>query len=244
MMFGNQFFVSSVDLGAFSDAAEYAPIEIYSFRIEEEETKPPSEPDVQASKEATEKVEDTKTTKQKVALEKKKTENIILDKPSKEITSPDPKKTKNKQASISSVLKRKKVARAKSKRTAKNRSRCPKRSNRRVQSISGQEFSLQKDLVDTYLNSISNAQKLAKAYWYKGKKGKGILLQQIPCKSPLRNIGLKPKDIIMAVNGKTLTNNAELLSSYIQLKSKKNIDILLKRGTRQFTLTYQIVKRL
>jgi len=225
------------DFGPESNATEYADIEIYSVIIEEPEQL--EEKKAEASKP----VKKAKKKKPKKKRKAKKTKKS----PSKTLT------TKNKIAKTGKVLnttiekqakveEQKEVQKKPRKKRKASRSRCKTRPQRSVKSVGKRKYAIKKKSFDFYVNSIPNAKKLAKAYWYEGKYGKGIMLKSIPCKSPLRNLGVKPKDIIIAVNGKKINNNADLLHAYVQLKTNKNIDILLKRNASRFTLRYEIMK--
>ena len=129
------------------------------------------------------------------------------------------------------------------KRTQK-KSQCSLRPSHLISSRSETEYSVHQDLIRLYTSKLSRMETLAHAYWYKGKKEKGILLAKIPCKSPLRNLGLLPKDIILSVNGKSIHNNWSAFGGYMELKSQKNFNIVLKRGSRQLSMKYHIVKKI
>ena len=123
-------------------------------------------------------------------------------------------------------------------------SQCKLHPSRRISSVSDTEYSVHQDLVSLYTSQLSKLSTLAQAYWYKGKHEQGILLQKIPCTSPLRNLGLQPKDIILSVNGKSIHNSWSAVEGYVSLKSQKNLDIVLKRGSRQLSMKYHIVKKI
>lgn len=229
-----------VDFGPQSTAIEESPIEIYSIHIDVEE-------DFQKEEDEST-LEITKKDIEKEAASKEKSvanppkQNTIEGKEAAEKSKPA--NTTQKQKKVSSLTFRSFKKEKMKRRNKRASSRCTPNSNRRIQARSTNEYILQKKLVHTYLGNMKQLQKLAKAYWYKGKRGEGVLLQSIPCKSPLRNMGLRPKDIIISINGKKMSNNLDLIGSYMQLKSKKKIDIVVKRQAQPITLQYEIVKKL
>ena len=243
-MSGNS--TQSIDFGPQSTATQEASIETYSIHIDiEEEGSMEEEPakEAESMKEIVPKqIKSPKNSSIPKALKKEEKKIQPLEPKDNAVEKLQlQKKQITAKSRLFSKAKKEKTVR---KRTRRGSARCTPNPNRRIQERSSNQYTLQKKLVHGYLGSIKNMQKLAKAYWYKGKRGEGVLLQSIPCKSPLRNMGLRPKDIIVSINGKKVTNNLDLMGSYIQLKSKKKIDIVLKRQSRPLTLQYEIVKKL
>ena len=232
--------------GPQSTATQEAPVEIYSVYIEPEEEKSVEQP---------QKEEQTITKKPVVKVQKEKKTTSKPTSVSKETPKRDVKTSKNlsipkkplsitkKPLSITkkSIKERKLAQRKKYKRAS---ARCTPSPNRRIQQISNHQFVVKRKALNRYLGNLDNIKGLAKAYWYKGKRVEGILLKSIPCKSPLRNMGILPNDIIVSINGKKVENNLALIGHYFNLRSKKNVDIILKRQNRPITLQYEIVKKL
>ena len=248
MLWTNSLPTQIIDHGPQSTATQEAPIEIYSIHIEPEET---------SSEEPTQK-EDVPLTKKEEKTEKKQAQKSVKETPNKPVvptskakrekTSPPKKPAKQKlplSPKTSKVIKPSKDKLKRTKRSSRRRAaRCSSVPNRRIQQISKNQFMLQKKVVHRYLGNLDNIKSLAKAYWYSGKRGEGILLRSIPCKSPLRNMGILPNDMIVSINGKKVENNLALVGHYFSLRSQKNVDIILKRQNRSLTLQYEIVKKL
>jgi len=235
------FFQPSIDLGPDSDATEYSEIEIYSFIIDPEEFEEKETPSEEEEVQPAPKKKITTQKQKKIATKKKSKKTPIL---TTKITKAAQKSFEKVQKVEEKSSSKKKIEKKTPKRKKRSRSSCKPRPQRSIQSIGKREYAIKKNRFEYYTNSVPNAKKLAKAYWYEGKYGKGIMLTSIPCRSPLRNLGIKPRDIILAVNGKKINNNADLLYAYGQLKTNKKIDILLKRKASRFTLRYEIVKSL
>lgn len=234
--------VDIIDHGPQSTAVQEAPIEIYSVHIHPEDTKPieeypkTEEPQIKEQTIVKNPLPVRKKTKMEKSASIEKTSVVPHQTPKiKSEISPKVPFTKPSKQFTKQARKKKRK-----KRTAK----CSPRPNRRIQQMSTNQFALQKKVVHRYLGNIDNIKGLAKAYWYSGKKGEGILLRSIPCKSPLRNMGIRPNDIIISINGKKVKNNLALVGHYFEIRSKKNVDIILKRQNRPLTLQYEIVKKL
>ena len=132
--------------------------------------------------------------------------------------------------------------------TKQNGQRCTRRTcktyeNSNIQQIGSKTFKIDKRSFHTYLNDLGKARRLAAVYWFKNKDDKiiGILVKGIPCKSPLRQMGIKPGDIVLSVNK---TKTTDIVGSYLNLKLAKKIDIVIKRKNRTLQLQYRLVKDL
>ena len=109
--------------------------------------------------------------------------------------------------------------------------------------ISTTEFQLSKKLVRKYRNDWKAAQKLARLSWYtQNGERKGLRIRGIGCGSPVRFSGLKPGDIVLSVNNKSLTSETELLATYGRLLVWKDIELSIVRNGRPMALQYSIRK--
>ncbi len=232
--------VELIHHGPQSTATQEAPIVIYSVNIEPEETSSEEQP----QKEELPQKEEPSVSKKPSVKSKKETKSKKIQQKKANIKKTpvlDTKLSKNILVPKTSIQKKKRVQRKKARRRT---ARCKPSPNRRIQKTSDRQFVVKKKALNRYLGNIDNIRGLAKAYWYSGKRGEGILLKSIPCKSPLRNMGLLPNDIVVSINGKNVKNNLSLVGHYFNLRSKKNVDIILKRQNRPITLQYEIVKKL
>lgn len=225
--------------GPQSTAVQEAPIEIYSIYIEPEDTEEIEQPKVIEQSP----LEEQKPVKKPIKTQKEKiVQDQLQPKPEpKESTVPNIKISKHVPIPKISIKNQKRTRTKKSRRSS---TKCASVPNRRIQQVSKNQYAVNKKALHRYLGNLDNIRGLAKAYWYSGKRGEGILLRSIPCKSPLRNMGLLPGDIVVSINGKKLENNLALVGHYFDLRSQKNTDIILKRHNRPITLQYEIVKKL
>jgi type II secretory pathway component PulC len=118
-----------------------------------------------------------------------------------------------------------------------------KASDEGITQISTTEFQINKKLVRQYRNDWKAAQKLARLSWYtQNGERKGLRIRGIGCGSPVRFSGLKPGDIVLSVNNKSLTSEAELLATYGRLLVWKDIELSIVRNGRPMSLRYSIRK--
>ena len=178
--------VENIDFGPQSNAVQEAPIEIYSIQIEPEELPTVEEDSPQKEKETNATKAEVKKTPSK-RPEKKAKVDVKKTSPAKESPKLAVKISKTIPLTKPSS---KDIKRTRKKTPRKRKSQCSPRVNRRIQQISTHQFALQKKVVHRYLGNLDSIKRLAKAYWYTGKRGEGILLSSIPCKSPLRNMGM------------------------------------------------------
>jgi general secretion pathway protein C len=66
----------------------------------------------------------------------------------------------------------------------------------------------------------------------------GFKLTRIPEESPLTEIGLRPDDIVLEINGVPLNSVSTLLGLYVKLRSANRIEVRLKRSGTALQLSY------
>ena len=109
--------------------------------------------------------------------------------------------------------------------------------------LSKNKYQLSKKLVRKYRHNWKAAQKLARLSWYsKDQQRKGIRIRGIGCTSPVRHSGLRAGDVVLAVNGKSLTTEKELLSVYGRLLIWKDVRLSILRNGKPMSIDYSIRK--
>lgn len=112
-----------------------------------------------------------------------------------------------------------------------------------ITKLSGTEYQLNKKLIRKYRNNWKEAQKLARLSWYtQNGERKGIRIRGIGCHSPVRHSGLRPGDVVLAINNKPLTSEKDLLATYGRMMIWKDVELSILRNGRPLSIQYAIRK--
>ena len=155
--------------------------------------------------------------------------------PSEGRKAPTPQMTKASPSKMTS-----KVLRNKSRGKKKRNCTVP---NPNIQKINARSYILPKKLIRHYSRNWNEASALAYLGWSKDRTGsvQGIKIRHISCDSPLPYAGLKKGDVVLAVNGKSITSNAKLMKLYPRLFRWRTIELTVLRNGRPLKIQYQVV---
>ncbi len=97
-----------------------------------------------------------------------------------------------------------------------------------------------RSLIEKYTSNTSAASNLERVKLAKTKSGKtrGVRLVRVPCKSPLRAAGLQSKDLILEVDGKSVTSYAQGLRIWAAIRRKGSFTVKIRRGDGVRVHTY------
>ena len=111
------------------------------------------------------------------------------------------------------------------------RSGCVPKS-RGIDQIGPKKWRVKRSLIEKYTSNSSAASTLARVKWAKTRSGKtrGLRLTRVPCKSPLRAAGLQSKDLILEVDGKSVTSYAQGLRIWAAIRRKSSFTVKVRRG--------------
>ena len=112
-----------------------------------------------------------------------------------------------------------------------------------IRKINSRSYVLPKRLLRHYSRNWGEASKLAYLGWSKDRQGsvRGVKIRHISCDSPLPYAGLERGDVVLAVNGKSITSNAKLMKLYPLLFRWRTIELTVLRDGRPMKIHYQVV---
>ncbi|MGC6510464.1 MAG: PDZ domain-containing protein [Myxococcota bacterium] len=97
-------------------------------------------------------------------------------------------------------------------------------------------------VVDTYVNDLKKAEKLAVVGWAtKNGKKQGVRIRRIRCRSVLKDAGFKNGDVVLAVNNTPVDSYPKVLRAYLKVKRTDNrLTVKVRRNGKVFTLRYRL----
>lgn len=109
-----------------------------------------------------------------------------------------------------------------------------------IQQVSATRFRLKEEIVDYYVNHLNEADKLATVYWNKGPDGEidGFRIRRVRCGNDLYTAGFRGGDVVLAVNGESITSVPQAIKAYLKLRTKKKLTIKIRRRKEELELTY------
>lgn len=104
-------------------------------------------------------------------------------------------------------------------------------------------YQITRDFLERYTGDLSGAESLADVWWAKNGAGEivGFRIRKIPCKSPLREAGFKPGDVIRSVNGREIRSTGAAVKAYRALRRGDTLVVRLRRDKAWKEQTYEVV---
>ena len=102
-----------------------------------------------------------------------------------------------------------------------------------IEEVADTAFRVEDRLVYFYANHVPEANKLAATWWNKDDQGDryGFKVGRMKCGSVLHQAGFRNGDVIVAVNGLTITSYADGVTAYMRLRAKRVLWVdVLRRG--------------
>jgi len=102
-----------------------------------------------------------------------------------------------------------------------------------IETVADTAFRVEDRLVYFYANHVPEANKLAATWWNKDGEGEryGFKVGRMKCGSVLHQAGFRNGDVIVAVNGLTITSYADGVTAYMRLRAKRVLWVdVLRRG--------------
>ena len=126
---------------------------------------------------------------------------------------------------------------------AAQKSEC-KPDSRGITQLGPRKWRVKRSIIEKYTSSSDAASRLARVKWAKTKSGKtrGVRLLRVPCKSPLKAAGMRSKDLILEVDGKSVTSYAQGLRVWAAIRRKSAFTVKIKRGGSTLTHRYILSK--
>lgn len=112
-----------------------------------------------------------------------------------------------------------------------------------IEAVGGDRYTVEDDVVRTYIADLDQAQRLAWVGWARDDGGeiRGFKVKKIKSCSPLHQAGIRNGDVITSVNGKPITNVTQAWAAWNKLKRKRDIQVELERKGEPRTMRYQVV---
>ena len=89
----------------------------------------------------------------------------------------------------------------------------------------------------------SNQYAVHQARWFVclSIKNVGVKIRHVRCNSPLRLLGIRRGDVIVAINGKKIKDYPSALIAFYKLKHSKKLRVLIKRKNKKVRLQYRLI---
>ncbi|HJN75452.1 MAG TPA: hypothetical protein QGF58_16100 [Myxococcota bacterium] len=103
-------------------------------------------------------------------------------------------------------------------------------------------YRVKREMVDHYVNHLRQAATLADTFWQKGKGGEiiGFRVRRVRCGNDLYQLGFRGGDVVLAVNGETVTSVAQAIGAYRRLRKEKVLEVTIRRNQVERVLKYTL----
>jgi len=104
-------------------------------------------------------------------------------------------------------------------------------------------YQITRAFLDRYTADLSGAESLADVWWAKNGAGEivGFRIRKIPCKSPLREAGFRPGDVIRSVNGREIRSTGAAVKAYRALRRGDTLVVRVRRDKAWREQVYEVV---
>ena len=111
-----------------------------------------------------------------------------------------------------------------------------------VRKVGENRYVIPAAVVDTYVNDLKKAEKLAVVGWaMKNGKKQGVRIKRIRCRSVLKDAGFKNGDVVLAVNNTPVDSYPKVLRAYLKVKRTDNrLTVKVRRNGKVFTMRYRL----
>lgn len=100
-----------------------------------------------------------------------------------------------------------------------------------IESTGTNTYDVDKALIDTYVDDLDAASRLAWTAWHSGSDGEvdGFSVRRIRCGSPLHEAGFRNGDVVHSVNGREIQSIPDAMRAYRKVKRKDTLKVDLTR---------------
>ncbi len=109
-----------------------------------------------------------------------------------------------------------------------------------ITKVSSTHYRIDRDALDTALGNLNKLSRGARVLPKKYKGQSGYRISRIKSSSPYKYLGLRNNDILMGVNGQSVSDPAQAMEMYNQLKNESSISLDIVRKGREMTIQYDI----
>lgn len=111
-----------------------------------------------------------------------------------------------------------------------------------VQEVAENRYVIPAAVVDTYVNDLQKAERLAVVDWaMKNGKKEGVKIKRIRCRSVLKDAGFKNGDVILEVNNTPVDSYPKVLRAYLKVKRTDNrLTVKIRRNGKVLTMRYRL----
>jgi len=111
-----------------------------------------------------------------------------------------------------------------------------------IEALGENAYRVKQELVDYYVNHLREAAKMADTFWQKGKGGEviGFRVRRVRCGNDLYQLGFRGADVVLAVNGETVTSIPQAIGAYRRLRKEKVLRVRIRRNKQERVLRYEL----
>lgn len=111
-----------------------------------------------------------------------------------------------------------------------------------VAELGPNRYRVERDLIDYYSSHLKEAAKLAYVHWYREDgEIKGFRVRRIRCGNVLHQAGFRNGDVILSINGRSVTTIPQALLAYRKLRRKKQLRVeVIRRDGAAVKLHYKL----
>ncbi|MCB9742249.1 MAG: PDZ domain-containing protein [Alphaproteobacteria bacterium] len=112
-----------------------------------------------------------------------------------------------------------------------------------ITKVDNYTYRVKRDLIDYYVNHLKKAETLATTLWVETKTGEitGFKVTKVRCGNDLYQLGFRPGDVVLEVNGAPVTSAKEAIAAYLELRNANVLKVRLRRRKQMYELTFRLV---
>jgi|GEM_PF-1483503 len=109
-----------------------------------------------------------------------------------------------------------------------------------ITKVSSTHYRIERGALDTALANLNKLSRGARVVPKKYKGKSGYKIYRIKSSSPYKYLGLRNNDILVGVNGQSVSDPAQAMELYNQLKDESNVTLDVIRRGKEMTIEYDI----
>lgn len=112
-----------------------------------------------------------------------------------------------------------------------------------IKKVDDYSYRVKRDLIDYYVNHLKKAEQLATTLWVETNSGEitGFKVTKVRCGNDLHQLGFRPGDVVLAINGAPVTTTKEAVAAYMELRSANVLKVRLRRRRQIYELTFRLI---